>query len=131
MARRLSGSSKRCDISTTNRGRRSPRGRRRHPACRRDASAEIVLIGGLRRLSFAPMPDSLECLKSTTLKLFEYCRTREWKGHDPYDALNSEILGSLPMLNARLPRLVLTQLLKRSEERRVGKECRSRWSPYH
>ena len=23
------------------------------------------------------------------------------------------------------------QLLNRSEERRVGKECRSRWSPYH
>ena len=22
-------------------------------------------------------------------------------------------------------------LRKRSEERRVGKECRSRWSPYH
>ena len=22
-------------------------------------------------------------------------------------------------------------LLERSEERRVGKECRSRWSPYH
>ena len=22
-------------------------------------------------------------------------------------------------------------LVKRSEERRVGKECRSRWSPYH
>ena len=22
-------------------------------------------------------------------------------------------------------------LMKRSEERRVGKECRSRWSPYH
>mgnify|MGYP000983297626 CR=1 FL=1 len=21
--------------------------------------------------------------------------------------------------------------MKRSEERRVGKECRSRWSPYH
>ena len=24
-----------------------------------------------------------------------------------------------------------TSGLKRSEERRVGKECRSRWSPYH
>src|SRR2546430_5456819 len=24
-----------------------------------------------------------------------------------------------------------TSLLSRSEERRVGKECRSRWSPYH
>ena len=26
---------------------------------------------------------------------------------------------------------VTTSLQKRSEERRVGKECRSRWSPYH
>ena len=25
----------------------------------------------------------------------------------------------------------LIELLLRSEERRVGKECRSRWSPYH
>ena len=25
----------------------------------------------------------------------------------------------------------LTTTLDRSEERRVGKECRSRWSPYH
>ncbi len=24
-----------------------------------------------------------------------------------------------------------TQVIVRSEERRVGKECRSRWSPYH
>src|SRR3989449_3470046 len=27
--------------------------------------------------------------------------------------------------------ITLRQLLTRSEERRVGKECRSRWSPYH
>ena len=26
---------------------------------------------------------------------------------------------------------VKDELQKRSEERRVGKECRSRWSPYH
>ena len=25
----------------------------------------------------------------------------------------------------------LTKAVLRSEERRVGKECRSRWSPYH
>src|SRR2546430_3948549 len=25
----------------------------------------------------------------------------------------------------------LEHLIRRSEERRVGKECRSRWSPYH
>src|SRR5688572_31350334 len=29
----------------------------------------------------------------------------------------------------RRPRLLRAQ--QRSEERRVGKECRSRWSPYH
>ena len=28
-------------------------------------------------------------------------------------------------------RFALAFLLLRSEERRVGKECRSRWSPYH
>jgi len=27
--------------------------------------------------------------------------------------------------------LTETQFVMRSEERRVGKECRSRWSPYH
>ena len=27
--------------------------------------------------------------------------------------------------------VVLNGLPQRSEERRVGKECRSRWSPYH
>ena len=26
---------------------------------------------------------------------------------------------------------LLSNIAKRSEERRVGKECRSRWSPYH
>src|SRR5258705_9544270 len=34
-----------------------------------------------------------------------------------------------------IPTLVLARLalrkVERSEERRVGKECRSRWSPYH
>ena len=31
----------------------------------------------------------------------------------------------------RKPTFTELQNLKRSEERRVGKECRSRWSPYH
>ena len=32
---------------------------------------------------------------------------------------------------AKLVGLSMGKLLTRSEERRVGKECRSRWSPYH
>ena len=27
--------------------------------------------------------------------------------------------------------IIILLILARSEERRVGKECRSRWSPYH
>src|SRR5256885_10915517 len=30
-----------------------------------------------------------------------------------------------------LPQSISEDFLARSEERRVGKECRSRWSPYH
>ena len=37
------------------------------------------------------------------------------------------LLVGTPILTGSLIRL----LLGRSEERRVGKECRSRWSPYH
>ena len=36
------------------------------------------------------------------------------------------------LIIANLPYLLFVYLFgKRSEERRVGKECRSRWSPYH
>ena len=31
----------------------------------------------------------------------------------------------------RTPRDICHRSMGRSEERRVGKECRSRWSPYH
>ena len=34
-------------------------------------------------------------------------------------------------LRVEFPILLLTGNQWRSEERRVGKECRSRWSPYH
>ena len=33
--------------------------------------------------------------------------------------------------SATLPEQSLYIIVSRSEERRVGKECRSRWSPYH
>jgi hypothetical protein len=47
-------------------------------------------------------------------KLLSYCRENDWAGYDPYDALNSELFKALPFLDSRLPRLALTQVLKRS-----------------
>ena len=34
-------------------------------------------------------------------------------------------------INLALEEAVANIIMYRSEERRVGKECRSRWSPYH
>jgi hypothetical protein len=53
-------------------------------------------------------------LKDATYKLLEYCRAEGWAGYDPYDALNSRVFETLPFLNLRLPRIALTQFLKRS-----------------
>ena len=44
--------------------------------------------------------------------------------------LTSRILGTMLHEGAQIESCVET-IAKRSEERRVGKECRSRWSPYH
>ena len=46
------------------------------------------------------------------------------------DALNQFVTLPEPMRDA-YRQLILFPVQARSEERRVGKECRSRWSPYH
>jgi len=64
-----------------------------------------------------PHADSYACLeqaKDATQKLVEYCLVNNFEGYDPYDALNSKIFGSLPILNSRVPRILLTQIMKRS-----------------
>jgi hypothetical protein len=53
-------------------------------------------------------------IKIAALKLLDYCRAHDWAGYDPYDALNSGVFKALPFLNFRIPRLVLTQAMKRS-----------------
>src|SRR3712207_8306203 len=46
--------------------------------------------------------------------------------------VQSQMQGStLVPIFLKLVPTVITPLKPRSEERRVGKECRSRWSPYH
>ena len=59
------------------------------------------------------------------------------------DVCSSDLVSAIGLKRARLPYsvgLVIIGLVlgllgerteARSEERRVGKECRSRWSPYH
>ncbi len=46
--------------------------------------------------------------------LFEWCRQRDFAGHDPFDALNSRVFQSTPFSHSSTARLVWTQALKRS-----------------
>ena len=46
-------------------------------------------------------------------------------------ALNLTMLGIGAIIGTGIFVLTGTVAALRSEERRVGKECRSRWSPYH
>src|SRR3989454_11419830 len=53
---------------------------------------------------------------------------RSWRSYTPGTNLRAWLLRILTNLNIDRGR---RQQRARSEERRVGKECRSRWSPYH
>ena len=53
---------------------------------------------------------------------------------DSFDALVNDLSSGLPAeiaVRRKQYEYYRDKLLLRSEERRVGKECRSRWSPYH
>ena len=60
-----------------------------------------------------------------TITKDEVSVAKEIELEDPYENMGCRV---------RKPRSVLRMMFgsaERSEERRVGKECRSRWSPYH
>ena len=46
--------------------------------------------------------------------LLQWCRLRDFAGHDPFDALNSRVLQATPLTHFRTARLISTQLIKRS-----------------
>lgn len=57
--------------------------------------------------------EELTTIQEITRKLLAYCRTNQWVGYDPYDALNSRVFKALPFLNFDLARLAFTQGVKR------------------
>jgi hypothetical protein len=63
--------------------------------------------------STEPSSEARELCSVAVQKLLAYCRQNNWAGDDPYDAMSSELFKVLPILNSKIPRLVLTQTLKR------------------
>src|SRR2546429_4348553 len=88
--------------------------RRRHTRCSRDWSSDVC---------------SSDLRRRARLKLQQVVRVRPSDAHLNFDEI-------LPTLNTTRESVYFaskngTYIEGRSEERRVGKECRSRWSPYH
>ena len=63
-------------------------------------------------------------------KITEEELNRELKGNKTTAAV-CRLIGKIVAVLAFICVVTGQILLARSEERRVGKECRSRWSPYH
>jgi hypothetical protein len=53
-------------------------------------------------------------IEQAFVELLQWCRRRNFAGHDPFDALNSRVLQATPLMHSRTARLILTQLIKRS-----------------
>ena len=69
--------------------------------------------------------------KNATLKLKEQGLVIETERGTKLSSYYTVQRDSVNTMNSICPKLGLTVESRRSEERRVGKECRSRWSPYH
>ena len=92
-------------------------------------SGDALLINGTGRTDFqnGSSKDSYHSIFDKLLKLPE--ETLLYTGHD-YNGQKVSTIGKEKKLNPRLQVKSVDEYI-RSEERRVGKECRSRWSPYH
>src|SRR5256884_6027247 len=91
--------------------------RRRHTRCSRDWSSDVCS-------SDLAIGDKL--LASVAQRLVACGRHSDTVSRQGGD----EFVVLLPQIAHAADAAVLAQKM-RSEERRVGKECRSRWSPYH
>ena len=62
-----------------------------------------------------------------------YLGSNEYQAFLKYEELAKDVEDRSSKFNIEQQEKIdsFNELLLRSEERRVGKECRSRWSPYH
>src|SRR3712207_7225683 len=90
--------------------------RRRHTRYWRDWSSDVCSS------DLTPDAETLQALPAKSSA--HACAGREASSRGVTTRQGLEPLGELSVLATVATR-------ERSEERRVGKECRSRWSPYH
>src|SRR3712207_5913999 len=97
-----------------------------HPE--QEASVQL-LSGDARRAVFAPLDDG--ALRSEAVVRRVGSAIALGLLADGEQLPTETHLATMLRVSTVTLREALAELRKRSEERRVGKECRSRWSPYH
>ena len=80
-------------------------------------STLLNILGGLDKVTEGSMLVEGKDLEQMSAKELELYRRNQ--------------LGFVFQFYNLTPDLTVRENIERSEERRVGKECRSRWSPYH
>src|SRR6266487_3121625 len=68
-----------------------------------------------------------ELIRTRMLELLDIAQAKMSEGEQG----PSVVTMGFPIILSALSQMPIEKLHSRSEERRVGKECRSRWSPYH
>ena len=90
--------------------------------CDEADAKEFLQEGFLRMVRHLKQGRTLTVPKHWLLRVLHNIRCNEYQRTSRYVAVTADDLESI--MNRVAPE-------SRSEERRVGKECRSRWSPYH
>src|SRR3989449_9582575 len=110
--------------------------RRRHTRCSRDWNSDVCSsdltvtghrIGGRNPVEVGLVAIFLLCAGPTVRLSAQVPDTTP----PPLVTTGALVVGTDTTHRIRPIGAFLRSLLVRSEERRVGKECRSRWSPYH
>src|SRR2546429_799490 len=96
--------------------------RRRHTRCSRDWSSDVCS-------SDLPAPGRSSPPRSTALSEWGIRRGESYASAQIAGALAPGSWGQCVLFGQSS--VCPPSPVERSEERRVGKECRSRWSPYH
>src|SRR5271167_991388 len=111
------------------------------------AELMITTLSGLQKGTITPRPqDHAQATLAPILRredgLIDFSRTavETWnrlRGFQPWPGAFTHFRGKMLHLHAAVPAAEIATVapghfvIERSEERRAGKECRSRWSPYH
>src|SRR3712207_1384117 len=89
-----------------------------------DVVSHVIELGSVAaKAGLVPTPDDVERIDADPLRCLDPEASARMVAEVDAAKKDADTLGGIVV--------VLAFAVPRSEERRVGKECRSRWSPYH